>query len=82
MLAGRLEASGVIIVLFSHPMVRVAENKRSIADVFWIVDRDRSRSGVAKQMRRDALAESRFGMGGDPFSKNIGVELGSPLRDP
>ena len=82
MLAGRLETLGVVIVLFCHTMVGVAENKRSIADVLWIVDGYRGRSGVAKQMRRDALAESRFGMGDDPARERFCLEVRTHIRDP
>ena len=82
MFAGRLETSGMIIVLFGHRVPDVPENEGSISDLLRIVHGDRGCGAVAKQMRRDASAESRFGANDDPVRKNTDIELGSQLRHP
>ena len=59
----------MVIVLFSHPVPGVAENEGSIADVLGIVEGDRGRDAVAKQMRRHAAAKSRLGVFDDPVRR-------------
>ena len=72
----------MIIVLFGHPVPRVAENEGSIADMLGIVDGDRGRGAVAKQMRRHAAAKRRLGVFDDPARQRCLLELGSDLRNP
>jgi hypothetical protein len=69
----------VIVMLFGHPVSRMAENEGSIADVLGIVDSDRSRGAIAKQVRRHAAAESRLGVFDDPAPQRFLLELGSDL---
>ena len=72
----------MVIVLFSHPVPRVAENEGSIADVLGIVEGDRGRDAVPKQMRRHAAAEGRLGVFDDPVRQRCLLNLGSNLRHP
>jgi hypothetical protein len=77
---GSFEAPCVVIVLFGHPVPRVAEDEGSIADVLGIVEGDRGRDAVPKQMRRHAAAESVLGVFDDPVRQRSLLDLGSNLR--
>ena len=79
MAPGRFEAPGVIVMLFGHPVFRMAENEGSIADVLGTADGDRGRGAVAKQVRRHAAAESAPGVFDDPARQRFLLDLGSSL---
>jgi hypothetical protein len=51
--SGRFKAPGMIVMLFSHPVPSVAQNKGSVPDVTGVLHSDRGRGGVANEMRRD-----------------------------
>jgi hypothetical protein len=80
--SGRVKAPRVIVVLFGHPVPRVAENERSIADMTWVFHSDRGRGGVAKEMRRDPAAKLLSGVVENPSLHHFRHELGSDFRDP
>jgi hypothetical protein len=69
-------------MLFCHPVVGVAENQRSIPNVLRVINGDRSRGAVAKQVRRHAAAEGRLGVLHNPVRQRRLLDVASDFRNP
>src|SRR5580704_8157998 len=76
------EASRMIVMLFRRPVSGMAESQGSIANVLWVVDRNRGRSGVAKHMWTHSSAKSVSGVDEDPAPERAVLELSPDFRNP
>ena len=72
----------MIVMLFGHPVTGVAENERSIPNVFRVVDGDRGCGAVAKHMRIETVSELPSRALEDRLPKGPILELGPDFRNP
>ena len=72
----------MIVMLLGRRVTPVAENKRSVPNVLWVVDGDGGRGAITEQVRRNASAESRPCMFYNSARKRVRVKLRSDFRNP
>ena len=71
MAAGSLKTPRMIVMLFGHLVVGVAENEGCIPNVFRVIHGDRGRGAITKRVRIDSAAKRVSGLDEDPSGNRL-----------